>query len=148
MLLTTVIGISEKLESNMGKDYLGADQRKAAHKDDKEEKEIKVLDEGDIALMKTYGQGQYTKALKQVYSSLRSKVCITFIILHVRLRQISRKSPSESMNLPASRSLTLVLLPLHSGILQLTNRVYNQNNLYKLPDVPRLSMLTLTIQSK
>ena len=148
MLLTTVIGISEKLDQNMGKDYLGADQRKAAHKDDKEEKEIKVLDEGDIALMKTYGQGQYTKALKQVYSSLRSKVCITFIILHVRLRQISRKSPSESMNLPASRSLTLVLLPLHSGILQLTNRVYSQNNLYKLPDVPRLSMLTLMIQSK
>ena len=52
----------------MGKDYLGADQRKTTNKDEKEEKEIKVLDEGDIALMKTYGQGQYTKALKQVIS--------------------------------------------------------------------------------
>ena len=40
MLLTTVIGISEKLDQNMGKDYLGADQRKAAHKDDKEEDDV------------------------------------------------------------------------------------------------------------
>merc|ERR1712025_1487473 len=35
------------------------------------EKEIKVLDEGDIALMKTYGQGQYTKALKQVETDIQ-----------------------------------------------------------------------------
>ena len=55
----------------MGKDYLGADQRKTTPKDDKEEKEIKVLDEGDIALMKTYGQGQYTKALKQVETDIQ-----------------------------------------------------------------------------
>ena len=33
---------------------------------EKEEKEIKSLDEADIALLKTYGQGQYSKALKQV----------------------------------------------------------------------------------
>lgn len=31
---------------------------------DEEEKEIKALDEKDIALLKSYGQGQYTKALK------------------------------------------------------------------------------------
>jgi len=55
----------------MGKDYLGADQRKTTNKDEKEEKEIKVLDEGDIALMKTYGQGQYTKALKQVETDIQ-----------------------------------------------------------------------------
>merc|ERR1719188_842512 len=30
-----------------------------------------VLDEGDIALMKTYGQGQYTKALKQVETDIQ-----------------------------------------------------------------------------
>ena len=49
----------------MGKDHLGADMRKVKA-EDKEEKEIKALDEGDIALLKTYGQGQYTKALRAV----------------------------------------------------------------------------------
>ena len=63
----------------MGKDHLGADQRKVKDKTelrhlqnkltqvkevDEEEKEIKALDEKDIALLKSYGQGQYTKALK------------------------------------------------------------------------------------
>ena len=52
----------------MGKDYLGADMRRAGKgADDKEEeKEFKALDEGDITLLKTYGQGQYSKPLKQV----------------------------------------------------------------------------------
>merc|ERR1719343_1198205 len=45
--------------------------RKVKAPDEKEEKEIKVLDEGDIALMKTYGQGQYTKALKQVETDIQ-----------------------------------------------------------------------------
>ena len=67
----------------MGKDYLGADQRKTTNKDEKEEKEIKVLDEGDIALMKTYGQGQYTKALKQVISDyLRNS------FVHIGINQV------------------------------------------------------------
>ena len=47
----------------MGKDHLGADQRKVKAPEE-EEKEIKALDEKDIALLKSYGQGQYTKALK------------------------------------------------------------------------------------
>ena len=64
--------------SKMGKDHLGADQRKViflpkssffnmydqVKEVDEEEKEIKALDEKDIALLKSYGQGQYTKALK------------------------------------------------------------------------------------
>ena len=54
----------------MGKDYLGSDQRKV-NVDKKDEKEIKALDEGDIALMKTYGQGQYTKSLKQVETDIQ-----------------------------------------------------------------------------
>ena len=55
----------------MGKDYLGADQRKSKVKEEGEEKEIKALDEGDIALLKSYGQGQYTKALKQVETDIQ-----------------------------------------------------------------------------
>ncbi|KNC98199.1 26S protease regulatory subunit 7 [Spizellomyces punctatus DAOM BR117] len=34
--------------------------------DDKEDEKIKVLDEGDIALLKTYGQGPYAKELKLI----------------------------------------------------------------------------------
>jgi len=51
----------------MGKDYLGSDQRKV--KDDKaaeKDKPIQSLDEGDIALLKTYGAGQYSKSIKKV----------------------------------------------------------------------------------
>jgi hypothetical protein len=51
----------------MAKDYLGKDMRKGDIKEQGEEKEIKSLDEGDIALLKSYGQGQYSKALKQVF---------------------------------------------------------------------------------
>ena len=54
----------------MGKDYLGKDMRKGKGTEEKEEKEIKSLDEGDIALLKTYGQGQYSKALKQVETDI------------------------------------------------------------------------------
>lgn len=52
----------------MGKDYLGKDMRRANVADDKdgEEKEFKTLDEGDIQLLKTYGQGPYSKLIKQV----------------------------------------------------------------------------------
>jgi len=53
----------------MGKDHLGADQRKVKEVDE-EEKEIKALDEKDIALLKSYGQGQYTKALKAVETDI------------------------------------------------------------------------------
>jgi len=56
----------------MGKDYLGKDMRKAGKdSEEKNEKEIKSLDEGDIALLKTYGQGQYSKALKQVDTDIK-----------------------------------------------------------------------------
>ncbi|KAJ8968080.1 hypothetical protein NQ317_016084 [Molorchus minor] len=45
-------------------DHLGDDMRKSKDNKDEPEKEIKSLDEGDIALLKTYGQGQYTKTIK------------------------------------------------------------------------------------
>lgn len=46
-------------------DHLGSDQRKVKP-DDGEEKEIQSLDEGDIALLKTYGMGPYSQKIKQV----------------------------------------------------------------------------------
>ena len=59
----------------MGKDYLGKDMRKANVPEEKEEeKEIKALDEGDIALLKTYGQGPYSKALKQVETDISDTI--------------------------------------------------------------------------
>ncbi|KAJ3220288.1 26S proteasome regulatory subunit 7 [Dinochytrium kinnereticum] len=39
--------------------------------DDKEQEKIKVLDEGDIALLKTYGQGPYAKELKKIETDIR-----------------------------------------------------------------------------
>jgi len=46
------------------KDYLGADQRRITDKTD-DEKEIKALDEGDIALLKTYGAAPYNDEIKK-----------------------------------------------------------------------------------
>ena len=48
----------------MGKDYLGKDMRRGADAAEDKEPEFKTLDEGDIRLLKTYGQGPYSKALK------------------------------------------------------------------------------------
>jgi 26S proteasome regulatory subunit T1 len=57
-------------------DYLGDDMRKVRSKDDKDgeekEKEIKSLDEGDIALLKTYGQGAYSKTIKQAEDDIQN----------------------------------------------------------------------------
>jgi len=47
-------------------DHLGADQRRVKEDDKEDEKPIQVLDEGDIALLKTYGQGAYAKQIKAV----------------------------------------------------------------------------------
>ncbi|VDP94259.1 unnamed protein product [Echinostoma caproni] len=52
-------------------DYLGSDQRKV--KETKEdEKEIKALDEGDIALLKTYGAASYSKEIKQCEEDIQT----------------------------------------------------------------------------
>ena len=59
----------------MGKDYLGKDMRRGpAEEKTEEEKEIKALDEGDIALLKTYGQGPYSKSLKQVEQDISDTI--------------------------------------------------------------------------
>ncbi|ALC42026.1 CG17985 [Drosophila busckii] len=54
-------------------DYLGEDQRKVKH-EEKEEKEIKSLDEGDIELLKTYGQSQYHKSIKSIEEDIQKAV--------------------------------------------------------------------------
>ena len=59
----------------MGKDYLGKDMRaRNPVEDEKEEKEIKSLDEGDIKLLKSYGQGPYSKSLKQVETDISDTI--------------------------------------------------------------------------
>lgn len=52
-------------------DYLGADQRKVRKDNDKEEKPIQALDEGDIAVLKTYGAGSYSKSIKTVEDDIK-----------------------------------------------------------------------------
>lgn len=58
----------------MGKDYLGKDQRQVVDDKNEEAKEIKALDEGDIALLKTYGVGPYTRAIKRVEEDITKHV--------------------------------------------------------------------------
>eukprot|EP00127_Corallochytrium_limacisporum_P002630 Clim_evm66s134 gene=Clim_evmTU66s134 len=50
----------------MGKDYLGSDQRRVRPDEDKEEAPIQALDEGDIEILKTYGQGPYANEIKSL----------------------------------------------------------------------------------
>lgn len=56
----------------MGKDYLGDDQRKTKATGEKEEKEIVALDEGDIAVIKSYGQGPYHAEIKETEEGITS----------------------------------------------------------------------------
>ncbi|GIY95021.1 26S proteasome regulatory subunit 7 [Caerostris extrusa] len=52
-------------------DYLGDDMRKPKEDKDEKEKDVKALDEGDIALLKSYGVGQYSKSIKQVEEDIQ-----------------------------------------------------------------------------
>lgn len=56
----------------MGKDYLGSDQRKVTEA--KKEEKIQALDEGDIAILKTYGVGGYAKTIKKVETDIAEKL--------------------------------------------------------------------------
>ncbi|XP_062505147.1 26S proteasome regulatory subunit 7 [Corticium candelabrum] len=53
-------------------DHLGGDMRRV--KDNGEEEKIQTLDDGDIALLKTYGVGAYTKAIKKVEKDIEDSV--------------------------------------------------------------------------
>ncbi|KAG7215839.1 hypothetical protein INR49_021811 [Caranx melampygus] len=51
-------------------DYLGEDQRKTKE-EEKDDTPIRALDEGDIALLKTYGQSTYSRQIKQVEDDIQ-----------------------------------------------------------------------------
>ncbi|CAK6959980.1 PREDICTED: 26S protease regulatory subunit 7 [Scomber scombrus] len=51
-------------------DYLGDDQRKTKE-EEKDDGPIRALDEGDIALLKTYGQSTYSRQIKQVEDDIQ-----------------------------------------------------------------------------
>ncbi|CAB1346222.1 unnamed protein product [Coregonus sp. 'balchen'] len=53
-------------------DYLGGDQRKIKDVKEEEDKPIRSLDEGDIALLKTYGQSTYSRQIKQVEDDIQN----------------------------------------------------------------------------
>ncbi|KAL1487072.1 hypothetical protein MTO96_046692, partial [Rhipicephalus appendiculatus] len=69
------LGVTVKPRSSQQpwSDHRDDDTRKSK-KDETEKKELdfKVLDEGDIALLKTYGVGQYSKAIKQVEDDIQA----------------------------------------------------------------------------
>jgi len=52
-------------------DYLGTDQRKVKKDTDKDDKPIKALDEGDIALLKSYGAGSYSISIKTAEDDIK-----------------------------------------------------------------------------
>jgi len=52
-------------------DYLGTDQRKVKKDTEEDDKPIKTLDEGDIALLKTYGAGSYSKTIKTAEDDIK-----------------------------------------------------------------------------
>lgn len=61
---------AEALAASKMPDYLGADQRKTKE-EEKDDKPIRALDEGDIALLKTYGQSTYSRQIKQVEDDIQ-----------------------------------------------------------------------------
>ena len=55
-------------------DYLGTDQRKVKKDSGEEDKPIQALDEGDIALLKTYGAGSYSKSIRTAEDDIKKIV--------------------------------------------------------------------------
>ena len=53
-------------------DHLGKDMRKVKPAEEKDEKPIEVLDEGDIAILKNYGAGAYAKAIKKTDDDIKA----------------------------------------------------------------------------
>merc|ERR1712170_195144 len=54
-------------------DHLGKDQRKT-HDENEDDKPIQALDEGDIALLKTYGAGMYSRSIKQTEDDISDTI--------------------------------------------------------------------------
>lgn len=55
-------------------DHLGDDMRKVKIDNKEAEPEIEALDEVDIELLKTYGQGQYHKSIKQIEDDIQKSI--------------------------------------------------------------------------
>ncbi|XP_071841108.1 26S proteasome regulatory subunit 7 [Apostichopus japonicus] len=53
-------------------DHLGKDMRKGKKDDEKDEKPIQALDEGDIALLKSYGAGPYSSSIKEAETDIQN----------------------------------------------------------------------------
>lgn len=53
-------------------DHLGKDMRKGKADDNEEEKPIQALDEGDIALLKSYGAGPYSSSIKEAETDIQN----------------------------------------------------------------------------
>lgn len=55
-------------------DHLGDEQRKVKGADDGKQETIEALDEGDIAILKTYGVGPYTNSIKNVEEEIKKSL--------------------------------------------------------------------------
>lgn len=55
-------------------DYLGKDQRSVKKETEEDDKPIQALDEADIAILKTYGAGSYSKSIKTVEDDIKKIV--------------------------------------------------------------------------
>lgn len=64
-------GWYSRAHARMGKDYLGADQRRVTDDKKKDDEPIQALDAGDIAVLKTYGVGPYDRAIKKAEQDIQ-----------------------------------------------------------------------------
>ncbi|KAK6042085.1 hypothetical protein COOONC_20409 [Cooperia oncophora] len=87
-------------------DHLGADMRKQKKDIDAEDdKPFQALDEGDIAVLKRYGQGPYAEQLKQLETDIEE--CVK------RVRSLFCESPLDV------RTVELVTILSHASLLLL-----------------------------
>lgn len=70
------------------KDYLGKDQRKTKDGEKEVEKPIQALDEGDIALLKTYGTGMYHRSIKVIEEDIQN--------IYKRVKELSGIKESDT----------------------------------------------------
>ncbi|VDL68133.1 unnamed protein product [Nippostrongylus brasiliensis] len=79
-------------------DHLGSDMRKQKKDVDAEEdKPFQALDEGDIAVLKRYGQGPYAEQLKQLETDIEE--CVKKLSIPEVINQSLKNVPTRSSSI-------------------------------------------------
>lgn len=87
-------------------------KNKLNHEDEKEDKPVRALDEGDIALLKTYGLGPYTAAIKKTEEDIKKHQDTVRELIGIKESDTGLSMPSQ-WDLVSDKQMMQEEAPLH-----------------------------------